>query len=180
MADRLINLLKVIQWVSNGATKKPRFNNSHSQSLDLTTKKYFFSSALSTSFKSLIISSDILLNYKLVSLNDKHVDVWRSTASSPHLPVQLHAPPAMLNNSSAIPSGHATVLLKNCQYHFRHQSEGIARERKSTCSLSSGAKKAASAARLSGKAISSRCQLALKNNFYFSLMLRLPPKCFQC
>lgn len=177
MADRLINLLKVIQWVSY---EKTRFNNSHSQSLDLTTKKYSFSSVLSTSFKSLIIYSDILLNYKLASLNDKYVDVWRSTASSPRLPVQLHAPPAMLNSSPAIKNGCATVLLESCQYHFRHESEGITRERKSTCSLSPGGKKASSTAQLSGKTISSRCQLALKNNFYFSLMLHLTPKCFQC
>lgn len=82
--------------------------------------------------------------------------------------------------SSAIKNGCATVLLENCWYHFRHQSKGTMRERKSTCSLSPGGEKAASKAQLSGKAISSRCQLTLKNNFYFSSMLHLPPKCFQC
>lgn len=87
--------------------KNPRFKNSHSQFLDLTTKKHSFSSVLSTSFKLLIIYSDISLNYKLFSLNDKRVDVWRSTASSP---VQLHAPPAMLNSLSAIKNGRTTVL----------------------------------------------------------------------
>lgn len=53
MAGRLIDLLKVIQRVSDGVTNKARLNNAHSQLLGLTIKKNSFSSFLNTSFKSI-------------------------------------------------------------------------------------------------------------------------------
>lgn len=149
MAGRLIDLLKVIQWVSNGVTNKARLNNTHSQPPGLTTKKNSFSSTLNTSLKSITdIYSDILLNYKLVSLNCKHVDVWRST----HLPVQLRAPPAMLNSSSSIKRDMLQLLWRTV-----NTISGISlkasqkREKKSPCSVSPGGEKAASVASCLGK-----------------------------
>lgn len=161
--------------------KTPRFNNSHSQSLHLTTEKYPFSSVLRTSLKSI---TDRLF-WHIVELHISQPKWQPCKCAEIHsilhpLPVQPRAAPAMLDSSSSIKNGCATALLQNCQYHLRHHSEGTARETNGTGSLSPGEGKAASTAWLLGKAINSRCQLALKNNFCFSLMLHLPPKCSQC
>lgn len=62
---------------------------------------------------------------------------------------------------------------------FQASLRGHCTRDKGTGSLSPGGGKAALTAWLLGKAINSKCQLALKNNFCFPLLLHLPPKCSQ-
>lgn len=181
MANRLINLLKVIQWVSNGVTTKARLSNFHSQSLDTTAKKNF-SSVLNTPFKS--ITEHLFWRTVELQISQSKWQICRRVAICsihPSLACSASCTPCYAESSSSIKMDVLRLLWRTV-----NATSGISpkasqkAEKKSTCCLSPGGKKAATTGRLPGEAMSSRCKLALKNIFCFSFTLRLLPKCFQC